>query len=252
MALFFTSSIEPSSLYFVKILFILFFISSCSYRNWSEASRESVGIAPKAQDLKEDIIQVYYARAYGWRGTFGVHPWVAWKKKEEDQYTVAQVTAWNIRREGNAISVKKDLPDRKWFDKDPTLMLDLRGEKARKAIAKVEALIAEYPYKKTYRVWPGPNSNTFVSYLLRNVEELNLELPAHAIGKDYLPNNIFATTASNTGFVFSVFGLLGFTLGVEEGIEINLLGLHLGLDLWTPALKLPLVGRLGFPDKAID
>ena len=38
--------------------------------------------------------------------------------------------------------------------------------------------------------------------------------------------------------------------GVEEGIEINLLGLTFGVDAKTPAIKLPGVGRIGVPQKS--
>jgi hypothetical protein len=37
----------------------------------------------------------------------------------------------------------------------------------------------------------------------------------------------------------------GPALGLDEGVELNLLGLALGLDLRRPALKLPGVERLG-------
>ena len=81
---------------------------------------------------------------------------------------------------------------------------------------------------------------------------MDVELPAHAVGKDYFgPSQFFATTASETGFQFSAFGLLGLSVGLAEGVEVNLLGLHFGVDFWTPALKLPIVGRLGFKDKSI-
>ncbi|MCF8060804.1 MAG: DUF3750 domain-containing protein, partial [Bacteriovoracaceae bacterium] len=97
------------------ILILLTFFSSCSNKSWRDASRESAKMAPKAHELKEDIVQIYYARAFSWRGYFGIHPWIAWKKKEEQQYTVAQVTSWNIRRLGTAIDMKEDIPDRLWF-----------------------------------------------------------------------------------------------------------------------------------------
>jgi hypothetical protein len=35
------------------------------------------------------------------------------------------------------------------------------------------------------------------------------------------------------------------TLAREEGFELNLLGLTFGVDVAEPALKLPMVGRLG-------
>ncbi|MCB9091476.1 MAG: DUF3750 domain-containing protein [Halobacteriovoraceae bacterium] len=235
--------------YFSAIIFFILF--SCSHKNWKEASRESIGIAPKAEELKEDIVQIYYARAFSWRGYFGIHPWVAWKKVEDSQYTVAQVTAWNLRRENTSVSVSQDLPDRLWFDSRPSVLFELRGKKARAAIEKMKPLIDSYPFSNQYRVWPGPNSNTFIAYLIRNVDELNLELPAHAVGKDYLGNQFFSKTASGTGYQLSLYGIFGLSLGLGEGIEFNLLGLNFGLDFWTPALKLPLVGRLGFNDKAL-
>ena len=43
-----------------------------------------------------------------------------------------------------------------------------------------------YPYADSYRVWPGPNSNTFTAFVLREVPELRVDLPPTAIGKDYL------------------------------------------------------------------
>ena len=43
----------------------------------------------------------------------------------------------------------------------------------------------------------------------------------------------------------SLFGLAGVMLALEEGVEVNVLGLTLGIDLKNPALKLPGVGRIG-------
>ena len=44
----------------------------------------------------------------------------------------------------------------------------------------------------------------------------------------------------------SLFGLLGVLAGVEEGVELNLMTLTFGVDVKRPALKLPIVGRVGF------
>ena len=234
----------------ISLIILLLFTISCSSKNWRTASRESAQIAPKAELLKEHIVQVYHARAFSWRGNFGVHPWVAWKRIEDSEYTVAQVTSWNIRRQGTAVRVEKDIPDRLWYDNKPTIIFEARGERAQKIITKLESLIKSYPFKDEYKLWPGPNSNTFVSYMIRNIDEINIELPPHAVGKDYLGgHNFLSTTASQTGFVFSLYGLLGLTLGIQEGVELNLFGLHFGVDFWTPAIKLPFLGRLGFKDQ---
>ena len=111
----------------MKTIFItlLFIFSSCSSTDWRTASRESMGIAPKASELEEDILQIYYARAFSWRGFFGVHPWIAWKKKDENEYTIAQVTSWNLRRSGSTVQVYQDLPDRRWFGSDADLLFEI-------------------------------------------------------------------------------------------------------------------------------
>ncbi len=44
----------------------------------------------------------------------------------------------------------------------------------------------------------------------------------------------------------SLFGALGVLAGVEEGLELNVLGLTFGIDPNDLSLKLPLVGRVGF------
>jgi hypothetical protein len=102
-----------------------------------------------------------------------------------------------------------------------------------------------YPYPDEYNAWPGPNSNTFTAWITREVPELRADLPPTAIGKDYLGDSVFAAAPSGSGVQFSVVGVLGVTASTVEGFELNLLGLTFGLDPWPPAIKLPLVGRLG-------
>ena len=40
-------------------------------------------------------------------------------------------------------------------------------------------------------------------------------------------------------------GVLGMTLGAEEGLEVNVLGLNLGLDFTPLKLRLPFIGGIG-------
>jgi hypothetical protein len=42
--------------------------------------------------------------------------------------------------------------------------------------------------------------------------------------------------------------LLGVIVAPEEGLEINVLGLSLGVDVADPALRLPGLGRVGAED----
>ena len=204
---------------------------------------------------REAIIQVYAARAARWRGAFGVHSWIAIKPSNVDRYTRIEVFGFKLRWNGNAVSFNQRTPDSYWFGSRPWLLREIRG--GREVDDMIERLVdaaQRYPYAEQYRVWPGPNSNTFIAWLGRHVPELRMELPATAIGKDYLPNGaLFATTPSGRGVQFSVAGLFGLMAGIEEGVEVNLLGFSAGVDLLPPALKLPGIGRVGFADfKASD
>ena len=128
------------------------------------------------------------------------------------------------------------------------LVADVRGEPAASAIPKIEAAVKAYPYASygSYRVWPGPNSNTFTATLLRAAPELDVAMPPDALGRDFRADGtIFGLTGSHTGVEMSIYGLLGMKLGWVEGVEVDFMGLVAGLDLRHPALKIPCFGRIG-------
>jgi hypothetical protein len=218
--------------------------------DWRTASRASVGLAPDPRTTLEPVVQVYAARTVRWRGYFGVHTWVAVKPRNADEYTVYEVNGWRLRRTGTAVSVDHRAPDSRWFGNRPELIAERRGDGVDELIARIEEAVASYPYADTYRVWPGPNSNTFVAHVLRAVPELRADLPAHAIGKDYLGPAFVARSPSGTGAQLNVYGLVGALAGVEEGIEVNVLGLTFGVDPLDLSLKVPLAGRIGWPRSA--
>ncbi|HEV8616676.1 MAG TPA: DUF3750 domain-containing protein [Methylomirabilota bacterium] len=213
---------------------------------WWDARRDGSGQAPDPMDAREAVVQIYAARAVGWRGAFAVHTWIALKPGDADAYTRYEVIGWGVERGAPALRVNRTGPDNYWFGSRPELLVDRRGAGVDELIARVEAAVAAYPYPSTYRTWPGPNSNTFTAYVGRAVPELRLEMPPTAIGKDFVPSGLpLATTPSGLGVQLTLFGLSGVLAGWEEGVEVNLLGLTFGIDLNGPALKLPIVGRVG-------
>jgi len=215
---------------------------------WWRARRDSSGQAPDPAATPEAVIQVYAARAVGWRGALGVHTWIAIRHSRGTSFTRYEVVGWGVDRGAPAVRVDRLPPDAYWFGARPDLLVDVRGEGVDALIDRVEAAIASYPYPASYRLWPGPNSNTFTAYVGRAVPELRLDLPPTAIGKDFLPAGALAAmTPAGRGVQVSLFGLAGLLVGVDEGIEVNVLGLTFGLDLKKPALKLPGVGRVGVP-----
>lgn len=212
--------------------------------DWRTASQAPVGTAPDPADTREAVVQVYAARAYGWRGVFGVHTWVAVKPADARAYTVYEVIGWRLRYRDTAVVIHERSPDARWFGAEPELLSDRRGAAAEALVARIDAAARSYPWAGEYTVWPGPNSNTFTAWITRAVPELRVDLPPTAIGKDY-SEKLFDAAPSGGGGQASVAGLLALTASAVEGLELNLLGLTFGLNPFEPALKLPLVGRIG-------
>lgn len=238
----------------IRALLLLLFLLPAPLRaqDWRTADRGSAGLAPLPKDEPRAVVQVYAARTVGWKGYFGVHSWIASKEQGASHYETYQVIGYRQRRGLDVVVVQESIPDGRWFGAEPELLRDLRGPGAARAIPKIRQAASRYPYQKEYRVWPGPNSNSFVSYILRRVPEIGVELPAHAVGKDWIDRGHLAgVSETRTGFQLSLFGLLGLTVGLGEGLEINLLGLTFGIDFLRPAFKLPMVGRVGFQDAPV-
>lgn len=216
--------------------------SNTSDREWAE---RSYGYAPHPDDYNGAVIQVYAARTRGTKKALAVHTWIATKRTGDDHYVISQIFGWRLSRRGTALNQGPGVPDRTWARNEPTLLLDLRGEEVEQLIDKVDEAIAHYPWQNEYTVWPGPNSNTFIAWIGLQVPELKLDLPATAIGKDWRPiSETFGWSPSGTGVQASLYGLLGVTAAFEEGLEVNILGLSIELDLFDLSLELPGIGRL--------
>jgi hypothetical protein len=213
--------------------------------DWRSASREPAGLAPDPATTPEAVVQVYSARAVSWRGWFGVHTWIAVKPANATEFTVHEVMGWRLRRAGTALVARNRPADGYWYGNKPELLGDIRGPGVDEIIQRIEAAVGEYPYPARYHVWPGPNSNTFTAFVLRKIPELRVDLPPTAIGKDYLGWKSVGKTPSGTGGQASLFGIVGVAAGLEEGVELNLLGLNFGVDPKSLSIKLPIVGRLG-------
>jgi len=214
--------------------------------HWSEAINGNSGQAPDPKDEPAALIHIYGARAYNWRGAFGVHTWIATKRQGAAFYSVYQVIGWNLYRGNSTVTVNRvQAPDFDWYGARPELILAHRGPNVEKLIDRIEEAVAAYPYPYEYRVWPGPNSNTFTAFVAREVPGLGFDLPPTAIGKDYLVDGqIVGRMPSGSGWQISLLGLLGVGIAWEEGIELNILGLSAGIDVNDLALRLPGVGRI--------
>jgi hypothetical protein len=214
-------------------------------RSWRDADWSSTGSLPQARAEPQARVLVLSSRAGGWKGVVAVHSWIVLKRAGASGWTRYDVAGW-----GNPLKVNNWPPDGRWFGSVPSVVADVRGAAAEALIPKIEAAVRNYQYAQAgeYRVWPGPNSNTFVATVLRAVPELGVELPPNAIGRDFRPLPYAGASGSRTGIEANLWGLLGVKLGWVEGIEVNVLGLVAGLDLRHPAVKLPGFGRIGLFD----
>ncbi len=172
-------------LFLLFILILLILQSGCSDGDWRTASRQPAGIAPDPTLNREAIVQIYAARAWGWRGWFAVHTWIATKGTNEPYYTVYEVIGWRGNRGLPVLRVEVDIPDRYWFGKRPRLLANYRGDEVDSLIVQVKEAARSYPWPHEYRVFPGPNSNTFTSWVIDQVGDLDVRLPFSAIGSGY-------------------------------------------------------------------
>jgi len=192
----------------------------------------------------EPVVRVYGARTRGAKALFGVHTWIAVKPTGAREFTVYEVVGWRLRWAETAVVVR-NRPPQYWAGSPGEIYAEKRGAGVDDLIRRIDKAAREYPFAGTYSVWPGPNSNTFTAWVARAVPELEVDLPATAIGKDYMGSTMFAAAPSGSGFQFSLRGLFGVAASGVEGVELNLLSLNFGIG--PSGLKLPLIGLIGSP-----
>ncbi|MCC7346891.1 MAG: DUF3750 domain-containing protein [Variibacter sp.] len=219
-------------------------------RSWRDADWSSVGMLPAASAHPDARVLVFSGRTGGLKGLVAVHSWVVLKRPGARGWTRYDVVGWGnpVRRNGWAA-------DGRWSGDVPMIVADVRGEAAERLIPRIEQAVRDYRYAAhgDYRIWPGPNSNTFVAAVLRAAPELAATLPPNAVGKDFRGTAVYAgLTDSRTGVEVSLWGVFGLKVGWVEGLEINVLSLVAGIDIRRPALKLPGFGRLGVDYRRAD
>jgi hypothetical protein len=124
----------------------------------------------------------------------------------------------------------------------------LQGDRAASALACVERETSSYRREEEYGFWPGPNCNTYVERMARRCG-IPVTLPATAYGRDYRGVLGASTTSEGTGVQVES-PLVGAKIGLAEGLEVHVGTLALGVDVWPPALIVPIGGgRLGFADR---
>ena len=210
--------------------------------SWRNADWSSAEILPPIDDSSAASIVIFSAPTGRWKGIFSVHTWIALKEAGPSRFVRYDVVGW-----GQPVHVNEHEPDGKWYGNIPKVVARFDGREAEKLLPAFRSAITSYSYRQAgdYRLWPGPNSNTFITSLLVAVPQANVVMPSNAIGRDWRGSFYVGPSPSRTGAQVSLFGVLGVTLGWTDGIELNVLGLVVGLDVRRFAVKLPGWGAIG-------
>jgi Protein of unknown function (DUF3750) len=211
-------------------------------RSWRDADWSSSGALPPAAEFQPARVVIFTGTTGAWKGIFSVHSWVVLKPAGAKQWTRYDVVGW-----GNPVRTNGWPADGRWYGNMPVAIADVSGAQAEKLIPRIEAAVEAYKFSHAgdYRIWPGPNSNSFTAAILRAVPELGVTLPPNAVGRDYRDGFYIGRTDSGTGVELNFGGFAAVKLGWVEGVEVDLLGLVAGLDLRHPGVKLPGFGRIG-------
>lgn len=234
---------------FVLVVFLLPALATAAWwsvqerpGSWRTADWSSSGVLPPAAANPDAAIYVMAARTGGLKGAFSVHSWIVVKRAGADRYERYDKVGWGspIRRDGYPA-------DANWYSNRPQIVHAVLGTKAETLIPSVDAAISGYPYaaRGGYRIWPGPNSNSFVAHVLAAVPAIGGPLPPNATGRDFAPGLASVRlTADASDLHVTLGGYAGFAVGRHSGLEIHFMGLVAGLDFLRPAIKVPALGRI--------
>jgi hypothetical protein len=211
--------------------------------SWRQADWGATDLLAEPAAAPEAAIHVLAARTGGLKGAFATHSWIVTKESGADRYNRYDKVGWGRPVRQNAYP-----PAARWYSNEPVIIGSITGAQAEALIPKIEAAIAAYPYngyteENGYRIYPGPNSNTFVAHVLREVPELGMVLPPNAVGRDYLSEGRFVAIADDwLDVTASLYGLVGVSAGLRSGFEVHFMGLVAGIDVRRVGVKVPAFG----------
>lgn len=212
-------------------------------QSWRDADWSSAALLPKATETTGAAIYILAARTGGLKGALSEHCWIVVKREGASRYE-----RWDKVGGGSPIRQDAYAADGRWYSNEPRIILALTGPKAKAAIPAVVNAIGSYPFAERggYRIFPGPNSNSFVAHVLREVPALDVVLPPAAVGRDYpTAGHLVSIDADRLDMHLSLWGYLGLSLGWKSGMEVNLLGLVAGIDPFRLVIKVPALGTFG-------
>ncbi|WP_114390212.1 DUF3750 domain-containing protein [Notoacmeibacter marinus] len=209
--------------------------------SWRQADWGSSGLLPPASEAEDAAIYILAARTGGLKGALAVHSWLVTKAPNAARYNRYDKVGW-----GQPVRQNSYPADGRWYSNDPFVVAAFHGDTAMRLLPQIEAAIRSYPFHRNgdYRIWPGPNSNSFIAHVLDAVPELQTALPSNAVGRDFRPGLFaFDIAPDHRDLHVTLGGLAGFAIGARYGLELQFLGLVAGFDFAQPAIKVPGWGR---------
>lgn len=210
---------------------------------WRQANWSSAGILSKKPVVNDAEVYVFTARTGGLKGAFATHSWLVLKPKGARRYDRYDVVGWGRPVRKNAYDA-----DGHWYSNKPVINHHIVGEKAELLLPQVEKAIANYRWREQgdYILWPGPNSNTFVANVLRQVPELAAFTPSTAVGRDFPADGRWIGQRNDGALFATLGGYFGIVVGGGKGLEINFLGLVAGINPMAGQVLIPAFGAFGF------
>ena len=172
------SRLVMASLCSIGVLALLIAVQGC-HRMPDQSTFLSMGAAPDEAVVQlrcAKIPHIEHIAAHCWFAEYDPngrtwHRWEVWQKRGSGRGD------WGHLRK-NLMSASSGV------GAGPAWVLaEWRGSES----ARVSTVLNDpenYPYTDTYRYWPGPNSNTYVGWVLRKAD-VKTELPSAAIGASY-------------------------------------------------------------------
>jgi len=185
--------------------------------------------------MSNSKVQLYSAKIPGVTGLVADHFWfVIEKDGKKDRWEV-----WQHKNCGGCSwdYLHKNLlpPTSGVGNGDGNLKYEWSKENSIDLIKKIEQSPNLYQFCNYYSYWPGPNSNTYVQWILQE-HHLDIILDPTAIGKDYL--GIIGIKKSPNYFHFST-PILGVKIVWATRFEIAVFTLTFGVNIKPFKLLLP-------------
>ncbi len=180
-----------------------------------------------------------------WVSRFASHTWFDLKNGAETNWGRVEILAADSGVMMYKIPASEARADERWTNRVSVIGM-VEGDAAQQMIPQLLALAKNYADKANYYAWPGPNSNTFVARLARELPGLHLQFNHNAAGKDYTPWFHAGPSVTGTGWQADTW-LLGLQAGWRDGLQFHFLQLTFGISLFPPALDLPILPRIGWP-----